>query len=107
MKELVEEEEQAGGQGQRAEEGGDAHAQGEAVVLAVAVDIEARAVVGEQALLVVVQAIALGGIEDEGAFVVQTVQLAVEGQDIVDAVLRLLVAEVGHDRSLRRVMPRL
>jgi len=74
------------------------------MVLAVAIDVEAGAVVGEQALLMIVQSVALGGVEDKRAFVVQAAQLAVEGQDIVDAVLRLLVAEIGHDRSLRRVM---
>lgn len=59
------------------------------MVLAVAVDIEARTVVGEQALLVVVQAVALSGVEDESTFVLQASQFAVEGQDIVDAMLRL------------------
>ncbi len=48
------------------------------MVLAVAVDVETCAVVGEQALLVFVQAFVLGVVENEGAFLAQATQFAVE-----------------------------
>ncbi|MNE00496.1 hypothetical protein D3C80_929050 [compost metagenome] len=98
--ELVEQEQHAGGHGQRAEQGGDAHAQRQALGLAVLVDVEVAAVVVEQLAVVGGELFQLRRVEAERLLLTQALQFAAKGLDVVGPLLGLVAAEC-HGGSLR------
>ena len=94
--ELVEEEEDAGRQRQRAEEGGDAHAERQLLGAAVAVDVEKCGKFGEQPFVVGAYRCMLGGIEMQDARVGQAREFIPESADVVGALL--CFGARGHSR---------
>ena len=89
----VEHEAGKGHQRERAEEGRAAHAQRQLLGLHVAVDVEGAGEVCQQGLVVVVDALALRGVESHYALLLQGFQLALEDADLVGAGLVVLAGE--------------
>src|SRR5206468_314574 len=94
--ELVEEEENARGERQGAEEGGDAHAERELLRLRVAVDVEGAREGREQVALVLGHRATLVLAERQHPLALQAVELAPEEPHLVGALLGLGSGGRGH-----------
>lgn len=97
--ELVEQEEDAGGQRQRAEEGSDAHAERKLLGPRVTVDIEKSGKFGEQPFVMRRHALPLGAAQLQRAFALQALQFVAKTVDIVSPLLGFAARDAGpgHD----------
>ncbi len=101
--ELVEKEEHAGRQRQRAEEGRHAHAQRKLSGLQVAVDVESTGKACQQGGMVGAYGCGLRRVKLQHAFTFQARQFGLEHGDLVGALLRLAAKGGAHGRRLCRV----